>query len=129
MLDPRIWALSFFFFIWQVPHLWLLLQVFGTEYLRAGLPSLPGFLGNHRLARLVFAWIAATSASSLLLPVYGLTSSDWALAGLVTTAGWLAFRGGMLLLGSRNSFLPAFHSINVYALCVMTLLIFDAVLV
>jgi hypothetical protein len=38
--DPQILALSFFFFIWQVPHFWLLLLNFGRDYEKAGFPSL-----------------------------------------------------------------------------------------
>lgn len=127
-LDPRIWALSFFFFIWQVPHFWLLMQVFGGEYSRAGLPSLPRLVGMRRLARLVFIWIWVTAISSLLLPAYGLTSTLWAAAGLVVTAVWLGIEATRLLRDSRCPFLATFRSINLYALCVMSLLIFDAVL-
>ena len=38
--DPRIAFISFFFFIWQIPHFWLLLFIFGKDYEKAGLPSL-----------------------------------------------------------------------------------------
>ncbi len=127
-LDPRIWALAFFFFIWQVPHFWLLLQVIGSEYSRAGLPSLPRLLGVGRLVRLVFIWIWVTAVSSLLLPTYGLTSTRWAAAALVATALWLGAQGTRLLWDSRGRFLSTFRSINLYALLVMSLLIFDAVL-
>jgi protoheme IX farnesyltransferase len=126
-LDPRVWALAFFFFIWQVPHFWLLLYIFGSEYSRAGLPTLVQLFGTRRLARLVFIWISATSASSLLLPAYGLTSSAWTALCLVATAAWLGWQGGRLLWGLQASFLATFRSINLYALCVMTLLIVDAV--
>lgn len=127
-LDPRIWALSFFFFIWQVPHFWLLLQVVGSEYSRAGLPSLPRLLGIRRLARLVFVWIWVTSVSSLLLPAYGLTTTVWAAAGLLVTAVWLGLEGTKLLRDCECPFLATFRSINLYALCVMSLLVFDAIL-
>ena len=40
--DARIIVVAFFFFVWQVPHFWLLLMRIGGDYERAGLPSLTG---------------------------------------------------------------------------------------
>ena len=129
-LDPHVLALCFFFFIWQVPHFWLLLSFFGNDYKEAGLPSLKELLGPHRLASLIFIWMLATAASSLLLPVYRLTSSSWTSLGLVACSLWLVWEATKLLRGSYQlrSLRRAFGSINLYALCVMTLLVADALL-
>ena len=40
ILDPQILIISFFFFIWQIPHFWLLLLVLGKDYEKAGFPTL-----------------------------------------------------------------------------------------
>jgi protoheme IX farnesyltransferase len=129
-LDPHVLALCFFFFIWQVPHFWLLLFFFVNDYREAGLPSLTELFGPHRLASLTFIWMLATAASSLLLPVYRLTSSSWASLGLVACSLWLVWEATKLLRGSfqLRSLRLVFRSINLYALCVMALLVADALL-
>jgi heme o synthase len=126
-LDAHIISLAFFFFIWQVPHFWLLLFKFGDDYEKAGLPSLTRIFSLRQLASLTFIWMLATSASSLLLPVYSLAASRWGL-GFVIAAIWLALeasrlRGNYLRTGSM---LPAFRSINIFALLVIGLLVGDA---
>lgn len=50
-LDPQILAISFFFFIWQVPHFWLLLLNSGRDYEKAGLPSLTRIFSSAQIGR------------------------------------------------------------------------------
>jgi heme o synthase len=127
-LDPHILALAFFFFIWQVPHFWLLLFHHGEEYERAGLPALTRLFSTRQLASLTFIWMLTVSASSLLLPVFFLTASPWASMGLVFSGFWLAWQASKLIgqYLRTGAFSPAFRSINVYALLVMALLAGDA---
>ncbi len=40
ILDPQIILIAFFFFIWQIPHFWLLLMVLDKDYQKAGFPTL-----------------------------------------------------------------------------------------
>jgi protoheme IX farnesyltransferase len=129
-LNPQVFALCFFFFIWQVPHFWLLLFKFGNDYSKAGLPSLTELFSPHRLASLTFVWMLATAASSLLLPIYRLTSSSWTSLGLVVCGLWLAWGATKLVRGRLEPQIPrlAFRRINLYALCVMALLMADALL-
>jgi len=128
--DPRLLALCFIFFIWQVPHFWLLLSLFGDEYAGAGLPSLSVKFGVRRLVGFSFIWMLATSASALLLPVYGLTSSSWAPLALAACALWLAWTASAVLAsggdGARTR--PAFRTVNLYVLLIMALLVADALL-
>lgn len=126
--DLHLLALMFFFFVWQVPHFWLLLFAYGADYERAGLPSLTRFFSRRQLASLTFIWMLATFASSLLLSVYGLTGSPWISMGLVVCGLWLAWEAWRLLCEQERFFRPAFRSINLYALCVMALLVAGAML-
>jgi protoheme IX farnesyltransferase len=125
--DPRILCLSFFFFVWQIPHFWLLLLLFGRDYERGGFPTLTALLSRRRLARLTFVWMITTAASSLLLPLYGLTSSPPVVLGLAASALFLGGLGAYVLRGGgeTRSLWRAFHGINAYALAVMLLLAVD----
>lgn len=131
LTDPRVMALCFLFFIWQVPHFWLLLFAFGGDYANAGLPSLTRVFSLRQLAALSFIWMLAASASTLLLPIYRLTSSAWVSFGFLICGLWLAWAASKLLRQSRRktgAFSPAFRTINLYVLSVMALLVADALL-
>jgi heme o synthase len=65
ILDPQIIILSFFFFIWQIPHFWLLLLIFGKDYENAGFPTLMQIFSSDQLARITFIWIVATVVTGM----------------------------------------------------------------
>jgi len=130
-VDPHILALCFFFFVWQVPHFWLLLLAHGQDYQRAGLPSLTSLFSARQVSSLTFIWMLTAFSSSLLLSIYRLTVSPWINYGLLACGLWLAWKAaGLLRRGnSRTAHAPpAFRSINLYVLSVMALLVLDAVL-
>ncbi|MBE7560251.1 protoheme IX farnesyltransferase [bacterium] len=129
-LDPRALALGAFFFIWQVPHFWLLLLVHGREYEKAGMPSLTSVLSTAQLSRLTFVWMATTALACLLLPLFGLVQHGWALAVLGLGSSWLVLASARLLSGSLRAslFRAAFFAINLYALLVILVLSVEGLL-
>ena len=70
LIDPRIYYLCFFYFIWQIPHFWLLLLFFGDQYKKNGLPSLFDRFNESIIKRLTFSGILATSITGILLPSF-----------------------------------------------------------
>ena len=127
-MDAHIVSLAFLFFMWQVPHFWLLLFRFGADYQQAGLPSLTEIFSARQLARLTGIWMLVTAASSQLLPLFFLTYSRWLIPGIAVTGLWLAWHAFKLFRRPPESLLPVFRAINIYALLVMALLIADALL-
>ncbi len=75
--DPSVLALAFVFFIWQVPHFWLLVGLHAEGYEQAGYPTLVGLFGRDRLARLTFTWTCGTAGACGLLPMFRVLNS-WA---------------------------------------------------
>ncbi len=67
IFDPVALFLSFFLFIWQMPHFWLLMLKYGDQYRNAGFPVLNDLFTNIQLKTIVMAWLLASSAASLLL--------------------------------------------------------------
>jgi|WetSurMetagenome_2_1015567.scaffolds.fasta_scaffold12060_4 heme o synthase len=126
--DPRILALAFLFYIWQVPHFWMLLFIFGNEYERAGLPSLTQLFSARQLADITFFWTLIAAASCLLLPVYGVASSLWACIALAACSVWLIWKATILLRNNCTTHLMrrAFRAINSYPLCIMAVLIAES---
>ncbi len=130
LADPRLLALVFFFFVWQVPHFWLLLLRHAADYESAGLPTLSALVGPTGLTRLTLVWLVTAAASAPLLALFGLARSPWIALALLT-AGLLLAAGGLTRLPtSVPAGLPStrglFGAINVFACVVMLLLVADA---
>jgi heme o synthase len=129
VLDGPILSLSFFLLMWQVPHFWLLALRISGDYEQAQFPTFVRAMGTDSLSRVTFMWTAATAASALLLPIFGLSSSPFFGLGLALAGAWLtviAWRS--LRAPSKQGFRQAFHAINYYAVMVMGAVILDAVL-
>lgn len=86
--DYRIITLAGLFFIWQVPHFWLLQERHAEDYRRAGIPLFairPGHFG---------LWVVALAASALMLPAFGIigrTAASWyvlSLSILLVMGAW-----------------------------------------
>jgi protoheme IX farnesyltransferase len=121
-LQPLI--LSLFFFIWQIPHFWLLLLKFGDDYHLAGYPSLTRMLDKNQLGRLTYMWIVATAISIILMPLFGLGSSNIIFGLLVVSSIYLIWRSRNLLKVNitNSTYMMAFKGINFFILAVMLLL-------
>src|SRR5574341_287107 len=126
--DAGLFALCALFFLWQVPHFWLLVLRHGNEYERAGLPSLGRVFSKKQLERLTFVWIAATAATTLALPLYGITNSPAADLVLIPASFWLAGTSTVLLRREilPGAYLSTFRSINVFLLLIMAALSLDS---
>jgi len=62
-----ILLVSVFFFIGQIPHFWLLMLLYGSEYKMANLPCINQLLSDLQIKRVTFTWVLTTFASALLL--------------------------------------------------------------
>ena len=126
-MDPEIFAFSFFFFMWQVPHCGLLLLNFGKDYEKTGLPCLAQILTPSQLSRITFLWIAGTAVTGMALSFLGMVKSH-AIHGALFAAGfWLVWKTSRILKADSRLFLfrNAFNIINFYVLVVMVLIPLD----
>jgi heme o synthase len=129
IFDPRIMVVAAFFFIWQVPHFWLLLLVFGKDYAKAGLPTLTDVFSTPQLARLTFVWILATAASCALFPMFGVLVSSPAIIIMLLAVLWMAWQGSRLITAKEQDFpfRASFMKINFFMLAIITLLSLDSI--
>ncbi|MCL5028803.1 MAG: protoheme IX farnesyltransferase [Bacteroidetes bacterium] len=125
--DPQILILGFFFFIWQIPHFWLLLMIFGKDYEQAGFPTLTQLFRVEQLARITFIWIAATFVTSMLIPLFGILKNNFIEFGLLAAGIWLTWNSLKLLKSEKENvwFRFAFREINIFAIIVVLLLTID----
>lgn len=71
LLHPQNLIVSLFFFLWQVPHFWLLLLVYEDEYRQADFPVLTDRLNKLQIARISFIWIISMMFCGLAIPFLG----------------------------------------------------------
>lgn len=122
-LDPANLAMALVFFLWQVPHFWLLTLLHRRDY-RPVFPTLERHLPVAGIRRLTFAWICVTAASSFLLPAFGVVVKPVSMVLLAAAgAAWVA-RSGRLLggAGQRALYQRTFADLNFYILAVMAAL-------
>ncbi len=129
LLDVRLTAVCFVFFMWQVPHFCLLMLRHGEEYERAGLPSLTKAMSRAQIARITFAWIVAASIASLALPLYGSAQTPMIYFSFIPLALWLIW-SERSLTGKRPLLPPSpvlFKKINIYLFLIMSLLSIESI--
>jgi protoheme IX farnesyltransferase len=125
--DPSLLALAFVFFIWQVPHFWLLVGLHAEGYEGAGYPTLVSLFGRPRLSRLTFTWTCGTAAACGLLPLFRVLVSWPAEIMLGLGAIWLII-GSLPLLGPGQDaplYRRVFMNINLFALVLTAAVILD----
>jgi protoheme IX farnesyltransferase len=131
LFDPKILVISFFFFMWQVPHFWLLLLNFGRDYENAGFPSLTQIFTPAQLRRITFMWIFATAVICIMIiTLFDVVESRAIHGGLLIAGCWLVWKSSKTLIARDRevSFQFNFKVINTYILFVMALITFDKLL-
>lgn len=120
LFDPEIFSVSVFFFVWQIPHFWMLLMRLGKDYEQAGLPTLLSVFSRRQLSRVTFVWTVSVTVSCMVFPFFGVADKPWIFAGLVIASVWLIWKSAAMLRTGGEQM--AFAEINIYALVVMSLL-------
>ncbi len=128
LLHPHIIFLSFFFFIGQIPHFWLILLRYGEDYKKAGFPSITSTFNYRQISQLTFTWTTATATAAIMLPFFGIIQS--------TVMSYIIIGLSLVLIisfykwpGIKNPIYvnKAFILMNIYFLLIMILIITDSV--
>lgn len=125
--QPQAMALATFFFIWQIPHFWLLLLIYGKDYEKAGFPTLTKIFSGAQLSRITFTWIVALAISSLLIPLFSFSATLLAVVLLILAGLWLIWKSIDVVKDHLNKivFRKAFYLINAYVLIVVIIISLD----
>jgi len=130
ILGPRIGGLALFFFIWQIPHFWLLLLDSSEDYEKAGLPSITKIFSTEQIKRIVFIWLLSTGVASLIIPLFGFLNSVVPYILLMAAVSWL-FWSTIISLRShdnKDSLKATFMKLNIYIVLVISILSVDRLL-
>ncbi|MBN8704434.1 MAG: protoheme IX farnesyltransferase [Bacteroidetes bacterium] len=125
--DPRILLVAFFFFIWQVPHFWLLSLKYGKQYEEAGLPSITSIYSQRQIKRMTFVWTLATAVTVTMVPYFGVVSSLVSVILILLSSIWLMITFSVLVIKPNAELNPGkyFMKINYFALMIMISLLLE----
>ena len=127
-LDGRIIMVAAYFFVWQIPHFWLLLLLYGEDYKNGGFPVLTDLYSTGFIKKITFILLTATILIAAAMPFAGI--------GYFTATKiilWLC--SAAMLYGSyrfltsielkRKEIIRTFMGINLYTLLLITILSAD----
>jgi protoheme IX farnesyltransferase len=114
--DYRIVILATLVFIWQIPHFWLLMLIYGDEYKKAGFPVLFDIFSEFQVRLWTLAWIVC-SCISVVLAYIILSPNIEMHIPLLLGYLYLGFSSFVLLFKpSKRNFKTLFHIINLLML-------------
>jgi heme o synthase len=117
--------MAIFFFVWQVPHFYLLAIKYGHEYTEAGLPSITERWSDSRTKKNIFLWILLTSITAVFVSFSTLPVSVISAALILVSSLILVISFRSLISRSDDTFRPFkyFMRINYYVLIITVILI------
>ena len=95
--EPEFFALGLFYFVWQIPHFWLLVMLHYGDYAGAGYPTAMRLFGKMSLQRLTYYWLMLTIMTGYFMVTVFQPASTVIIGILVLTA-LLAFISSLQLL-------------------------------
>ena len=127
LAEPEFLALGLLFFVWQVPHFWLLMLKHHGDYCTAGFPTAIKVFGALGFRRVLFVWWILTVFCALfVVGIFGVHSIILLLL-LLTLSMAAVFVGSQILFVHLTPNLAGrlFHGINIFLLATVTLLSID----
>lgn len=125
ILDPQIIAFSFFMFMWQIPHFWLIVIRHGYDYQQAGFPSITALYSDRQIKGITFVWVTATAVASILMPMMGVFTALSLKVMLILIVSSLVYAFARLYLLKKEGInvFRYFMGINMYLLAVLILIV------
>jgi protoheme IX farnesyltransferase len=116
-----------YFFIWQIPHFWLLLMLYGSDYEKGGFPTLNKVFSPDQLKRITFVWLIGNIITAMLLPLVLQINYSISFYLLAAISVWMMYVSVKFLLkvSGRIEIRNTFIAINFYTLLLITILSID----
>lgn len=125
--NPNAVLIAIFFFIWQVPHFWLLLMKYSPQYEVAGFPVITKVYSRKLIYAFTFMWVLATAIIAFMLPYFGILNSYSSAFGIFISSIWLVYQFSKLYTHHQTEFNPKkyFIRLNFYILFIVVLMVTD----
>lgn len=130
LTDFRIYLIVLYFFIWQIPHFWLLLILYGKDYASAGFPVLNDLFSVKQLKYMTFLWISLTALLTSSIAFAGILHSVYSVTAVLLISVIL-FYGSVMFVKydtKRKNVLNMFMVINIHTLLIIVFLSVDKIL-
>jgi protoheme IX farnesyltransferase len=128
LLDLKIGIVALYFFVWQIPHFWLLLLLYGNDFKKGGFPVLTDLYSETFIKRITFVLLVATLLIGIAIPYIG-TGLYLTTQVVIIASSVLMFFVALSFLRNKNierkDILKTFVSINLYTLTLITILSAD----
>lgn len=125
--DPKIWIIFTYFFLWQIPHFWLLLLIYKDDYKAASFPVLTDKVKPATLEKMIVVTTIFTSLSAVFYVFAG--DMSYLLSSVaIIVASVLLIVSSFSIIGNhqnRKKVLASFIGINFFTLIFITILILD----
>ncbi len=129
IISVTLIGLMFFFYLWQIPHFWLLLGIRSDEYSEAGYPVITKIFSMETFSRIIFVWIAAVLCTGIFLPLFGIFSHSISMAIVLSATLYVLVRSLSLIRtqegGIKKNYKRSFNLINLFALAIIIVIIFE----
>lgn len=122
VLSPSIWVLALYMFMWQIPHFWILVMIYGDDYEKGGYPTLKSKFSLEQLKKITFFWILPTVSVALLIPTTGILNYNITGILIFALSVWFIYESYKFLNApsDKKNLLNAFVRINIYTLVIIT---------
>jgi protoheme IX farnesyltransferase len=122
--DPFILSICFFMFIWQIPHFWLLLFLYGDDYKLAGLPTMLDIMSEYSLRLWTFLGLLLTIATAVYIPIAGVIYHPLVMKIITTVSILVLWFAKDLLIKKRTvKYKSLFIMINIYSVFILIVIL------
>jgi heme o synthase len=130
IFDVKILYIAIYFFIWQIPHFWLLLLVHGEDFSKGGFPVLTNKISKKGIVVITFFMLIITVFVAVMIPLVNILNFNVTYILLLVFSGLAIYSAYRFLMSdlTRKEILKAFIEINIFTLCFITLLIADKII-
>jgi protoheme IX farnesyltransferase len=90
--SAALFSVLLIFFLWQLPHFWLILLKYKQQYQSAAIPNMLKIFSERQLKAISFVWILTFASTTLYIPYFNLVQST-------LSKGFLVFNALALCLG------------------------------
>ncbi|MDX1808240.1 MAG: UbiA family prenyltransferase [Sulfurospirillaceae bacterium] len=133
VFSPSFLAIAWFYFIWQIPHFWLLVLMYQNDYNKAKFPNMANVVGAQSLSHITYVWILLTIISALMVVSFFIPKSTVIFAFIILHSIFLAYKSFVLLRddawSDKRLCKKIFMQLNLYTLAVVVFLVIDRWLV
>lgn len=129
-LSPAIIFVSAFMFLWQIPHFWILLIKYQSDYKNAQIKNVTESISLNKINFILFIWILSTSILTFSFPLFGIITSSFNLVSLIVLNIFLVAIFSKILYKNliSNQLRLANLSLHLYLVLIFVIILVDKII-